>query len=88
VDEVLARGRAARLVVRVEDLERGIEVLRDSEIEAMPDGDRILVSLPATQAARVSRTLGEHGLWVSELRPEEISLEEVFLQLTSEVEAS
>ena len=38
----------------------------------------------ATEAARVSQALGEHGHWVRELRPETHSLEDLFLEMTSE----
>jgi ABC-2 type transport system ATP-binding protein len=84
VDEVLARGRATRLVVGVDDAERAVAVLRDAGVDASLGGDRVLVSLPASEAASVTRLLAERGLYLSELRPEEISLEDVFLELTGE----
>ena len=38
-----------------------------------------------SEAARISRTLGEQGHWVRELRPDERSLEDLFLELTTEL---
>ena len=38
----------------------------------------------ASEAARISRTLGEQGHWVRELRPEERTLEDLFLEVTDE----
>jgi ABC-type multidrug transport system ATPase subunit len=82
VSDVLARGRAARLVVKVDPLDVALETLRSAELEATVDGDRILVQLPAEEAARVTEILAAARLYVRELRPEEIDLETVFLQLT------
>ena len=45
-------------------------------------GDALRVNVAATEAERVSRTLAERGLYVTELRPEEVDLETVFLELT------
>ena len=44
---------------------------------------RVLVA--PSEAERISRTLGEQGHWVSELRPDERSLEDLFLELTTEL---
>ena len=44
----------------------------------------LAVRLPPKQAALVTRALAEAGLYLSELRPQEISLEDVFLELTKE----
>ncbi len=82
VTDVLARGRAARVVVKVDPLDVALETLRSAELDATVDGDRILVQLPAEEAARVTEVLAAARLYVRELRPEEIDLETVFLQLT------
>ena len=44
------------------------------------------MNVVATEAERVSRTLAERGLFVIELRPEEVDLETVFLELTRDQE--
>ncbi len=87
VDEVLAGGRAARLVVRVEDLSRGADVLCAAGISAAVSGGAIRVGLDPVHASRVSRALADQGLYVSELRAEEADLEAVFLELTKDPEA-
>jgi ABC-2 type transport system ATP-binding protein len=82
VKEVLERGRPRGLLVRLDDLDAGLEALTRAKIEAMLDGDALRVSLPAEEAARVTQVLARKKLYVTELRPQEISLETVFLELT------
>jgi ABC-2 type transport system ATP-binding protein len=82
VREVLTSRRAARLVVRVDDLERGVEALCDAGIPAAIRDGTIRVALDASEGPRVTRTLAERGLYLGELREEEADLESVFLELT------
>ncbi len=42
------------------------------------------VGRPPDQAERISRTLAEAGLYVTELRPDTVDLETVFLELTKD----
>lgn len=86
VDEVLLAGRASALVVRLrpDELNRGVEALRAAGIAARLDDGTIRVELPATEGARVTETLAREGLYLGELRAEEISLEDVFLSLTGD----
>lgn len=84
VGDVLSGGKAARLVVRVDDLSRGADVLCAAGMSAGVVDGAIRVALEPTEGARVSRALAEHGLFVSELRVEEADLESVFLELTRE----
>jgi ABC-2 type transport system ATP-binding protein len=81
---VLARGRHETLIVRLPDLEAGLAALRDAGIEAQTDAGLIRVAIPVAGAATITETLAARGLYLSELRPEEISLETVFLELTEE----
>lgn len=82
VGEVLAQGRHEVLVVRVDDLEAGLAALREAGLEARADTGTMRVTLPLMEAARVTEILASRGLYLSELRPEEVSLETVFLELT------
>jgi ABC-2 type transport system ATP-binding protein len=82
VAEVLARGRHDRLILRLPDLQAGMGALRAAGIQAQLDTDHIQVDLPAEEAARVTETLARQGLYLTELRPEQVSLETVFLELT------
>jgi len=82
VDEVLAHGHRAALVVRVAESERAAAVLRGAGFEVTVDGDALHVLAESEQAARVNELLANEGLYLSELRPAEIDLETVFLELT------
>jgi ABC-2 type transport system ATP-binding protein len=82
VREVLARGGAEGLIARVDDLEAGVRALADTGIAAVRADDVLRVRLPALEAARVSRALADRGLYLTELRPDELDLETVFLELT------
>ncbi len=82
VREVLARGGAEGLIARVDDLEAAARVLTEAGIPVTRAEDLLRVQLPAAEAARVTRLLAERDLYVSELRPDEVDLETVFLELT------
>lgn len=84
VGEVLHRGRAARLLVRLDEPSAGARALGEAGIEATVDGDLLRVALGPLDGARVTRELAARGLYLSELRTDEASLEDVFLQLTGD----
>ena len=44
----------------------------------------IKVRLPPAEAAQVTRTLADRGLYLTELRADEADLETVFLELTGD----
>jgi ABC-2 type transport system ATP-binding protein len=84
VHEVLARGGAEGLIVRVDDLVAGARALADAGIDAT-EGDGVLhVRLPAAEASDVTRALAGRGIFLTELRPDELDLETVFLELTKD----
>ncbi len=80
VDEVVARGGRA-VLVRVERPERAIAVLGQAGLTAAADGEMIRVA-DVDDPARVTELLAREELFVAELRPEEVDLETVFLDLT------
>ena len=82
VAEVLARGRREALIVKLRELEEGLGALRAAGLEGSIEDGMLRVHLPATEGARVTEILASRGMFVSELRPEEVSLEDVFLELT------
>jgi ABC-2 type transport system ATP-binding protein len=88
VSEVVGGRRGEGLLVRVEDLPRGLEALHAAGIEARSEGDVIRVAVRSVDGARVSKALADAGLYPSELRPDEADLESVFLELTADQEAS
>jgi ABC-2 type transport system ATP-binding protein len=82
VEDVLHERSAGGFVVRLADLERGLEVLHRAGLEAALDGGSISVKLSADRASSITQTLADQGLYLSELRPLEADLETVFLELT------
>jgi ABC-2 type transport system ATP-binding protein len=82
VSEVLAAGGAEGLVVKLSDLEAGRAALAAAGFEVVLSDGSLRVGVPPADAERVSRTLAQRGLFVTELRPEEVDLETVFLELT------
>ena len=84
VQEVLTAGRTGGLLVRVDDLVAGAAALVAAGIRAELAGDVILVNPAPADAGRVTETLAASRLWVTELRRQEVSLEDVFLELTGE----
>ena len=83
VADVLTRGRTSGVIARVPDVERAIAVLDAAGMLAVrAEHDALVVSIDRMRAAEVTRTLADAGIYVSELRPEEVDLETVFLELT------
>ncbi len=84
VSDVLAMSRSRGMVLRLADLPAGVSALREAGIESSIHGDAIRVAIHPNEGPRVSEALARRALYLSELRPEEISLETVFLELTQE----
>jgi ABC-2 type transport system ATP-binding protein len=82
VDEVLAATGTGAVLVRLADAGAGCEVLERAGFEVDVVDGHLRVAADPADAAYVARALGSEGLWPSELRPEETSLEDVFLELT------
>lgn len=83
VSDVLLRGHRSSLRVGVADLDAGLLALHEAGIPATRNETHLHIDLPSTQAARVSEALARVQLWVTELRSDEVTLEEVFLELTA-----
>jgi ABC-2 type transport system ATP-binding protein len=81
------RSEHDRLRVRVDDIEAGERALRDSGFDVQRVGHQLEVSTTSEDAARLTRTLAAAGVWVTEMRAEERTLEELFFELTTEVVA-
>ena len=82
VQDVLASRGSDGLVVRLRDLDAGRAVLAEAGLGATIEGDALKVQAPVEEAERITRTLAERQLFVTELRPDEVDLETVFLELT------
>jgi ABC-2 type transport system ATP-binding protein len=85
VSEVLALGHQAKLLVRVPDAGIATQVLGRAGIVASaydPVTQLLHVDASADAGARITEVLAREGIYLSELRTEEVDLETVFLQLT------
>ena len=84
VDEVISTaGHRASILVKVDDLDLGMRALRDAQFTAERVNGDLRVDIPPEQAGDVTRVLAAAGQWVTELRPDRFSLEDVFLELTA-----
>jgi ABC-type multidrug transport system ATPase subunit len=84
VNEVLATTGTSGVIVKLADLEAGRRALADANIPATIEAGAIRADVPADQSERISRTLANAGLYVTELRPDTVDLETVFLELTKD----
>jgi len=82
VNEVLATTGGTGVIVKLADLEAGRRALEAANIPCTITGGAIRADVPAYQSERISRTLAESKLYVTELRPDTVDLETVFLELT------
>jgi len=88
VDEVLRGGRSHAFVVRVPNLRKARKALSDAGF-VVTTGDERSLSVVAgpRDAGRITRTLADAAIYLTGLRPQEVSLESVFLDLTAEADA-
>jgi ABC-type multidrug transport system ATPase subunit len=84
VSDVLAARRGEGLVLKLGDLAAGRDALVAAGIEATLDDGAVRVRLPVSEAETVTRTLAARELFLTELRPDDVDLETVFLELTSD----
>lgn len=84
VDEVMATaGHRSSVMVRVGDLTAGAEALTRAAYAVQRVDGFLRVDAQPEVAADITRILAESGQWVTELRPERFSLEDIFLELTT-----
>jgi ABC-2 type transport system ATP-binding protein len=67
----------------VDELAHGSAALTAAGFDVSLAGAHLRISAPPTAGADVTRALASTGQWVSELRIEEVSLEDLFLEMTS-----
>lgn len=83
VDEVIsAVGHRSTVIVKVTDLDAGERALRTAQMGVQRVDGALRVDVSRHVAGDVTRVLASADQWVTELRPERISLEDVFLELT------
>lgn len=87
VAEVLAAGHDTAMIVRAEPVEKARDVLVAAGFTVTEDGDGTLrVAVTPRDAATVTKALATKRIYVSELRAQEVNLEDVFLELTQDGE--
>jgi len=84
IADLLATAGAGTLIVGVQDLDAALCALGAAGVDATIAGGVLRVSWPIDDAAHVTEILAGQGLFVSELRHEQPSLEAVFFGLTSQ----
>ena len=82
VHEVLSGTGGEAVIVKLRDLDAGAAALAAAGLATTMAGGALRVAIPPSESERVSRTLAERGLFVTELRADEQDLETVFLELT------
>jgi len=82
-DVISAAGHRASILVKVDDLDWGVRALHDAHFTVQRVNDELRVDIPPERSGDVTRALAAAGQWVTELRPDRFSLEDVFLELTS-----
>jgi ABC-2 type transport system ATP-binding protein len=82
VASVLAMAGPSQWRVKVDDLRAGLEVLRRGALDVERVDGHLRVDA-STGPGEITRLLAAERLWVTELRSEERSLEDLFLELTS-----
>ncbi|HEX9696680.1 MAG TPA: ABC transporter ATP-binding protein [Actinomycetota bacterium] len=87
VGEVLTAGRRRGVLVRVQDPAKAADVLGKARFEATVRGDLVAVAVDPDDAATVTKTLASKRIYLSEMRPDEVDLETVFLELTGPQES-
>ena len=84
VDDVLAAAARPSVLVGLDDVDAGSDVLRRAGLVVDRDGHRIRVGIDPADAADVTRLLADAGLYVNELRADAVSLEDLFLSITGD----
>ena len=82
VAEVLASSQSNATVVRVPDQRAARSALRAAGIDCDPVDGLLRIDAADADPPTIAKALGAHDIWPLELRPEEASLEDVFLELT------
>jgi ABC-2 type transport system ATP-binding protein len=82
VEEVLAAAARPSMIVGLDDVGAAAGVLRRSGLHVEDAGGLLRVAAAPADGARVTKLLADAGLYVNELRPDAVSLEDLFLSIT------
>jgi ABC-2 type transport system ATP-binding protein len=81
-DVLESAGAENAVLVKVDDLDAGAAALRRAGLGAERRDGHLRVAIAPAEAERVTQVLAHEHQWVTDLRPEERSLEDLFLELT------
>ena len=81
-DVLRSTGAQPRMLVQVDDLDAAVATLRRAGIGAERRAHDLRVAIAPRDAERVTRALAQERQWITGLRPEEHSLEDLFLEIT------
>jgi ABC-2 type transport system ATP-binding protein len=86
VASLTLRNAKSSIALRTTDDARAVELLRALPwiASAVTADGRIVVETEQQQAPAISRALAEQQIWLAELRPQESTLEDVFMEITGE----
>ena len=87
-DVMASAARGSAMLVALDDLDAGHRALRGAALPVERQNGFLRVGVGADAAARITETLAAERLWVTELRAEERSLEDLFLELTDDPEST
>jgi ABC-2 type transport system ATP-binding protein len=85
VEEVLAEAARPSILVGLDDVPAGAAVLRGARLAVEVEGALMRVAVPPSEASCITRLLADAGLYVNELRPDAVTLEDLFLSITGRV---
>jgi ABC-2 type transport system ATP-binding protein len=83
-DVMAGAARGSAMLVGLDDLDAGHRALRRAALPVERRNGFLRVEVGADRAATITETLAAERLWVTELRAEERSLEDLFLELTDD----
>jgi ABC-2 type transport system ATP-binding protein len=91
VKDVISAGGGSRVTVKLDQTDQiaaAMAALASGGFEAHRDIDALVVTADPSRSSHINQLLGSQGIWVRELRPDSVTLEDVFLQLTGEPSAT
>ena len=84
VDDVLAAAARPSMLVGLDDRVAGRRVLRGAGLDVDDIDGLLRVGVAPREGAHITRLLADAGLYANELRPDAVSLEELFLSITNQ----
>lgn len=84
VDEVLAGGTQAGVLVRIEDMDAARSHLTEEGFVVTDQDPYLLIAFDPNEAASIAKTLASKNLYPTEMKPADRALEDAFIALTED----